>query len=1532
VADRADVLIASVATPDAVRIAAIATSNAGYPARCLELLECSKPLFPEGSLTNELLLLRINCQRRVGAFAKALSDAEELVAREDNPRNIIALIDVQLQKADLKGLAITARRILHRQDFRARDILRAAKLVFFEDTELAAKLWRQAVEGVLMDPSLVGEAMGLGYALGLDKEIAPLQSVMHEMADRGEGHFKSFSLTEVIKKRDHRVHQLNDIFRDYTQGKLMLHMFAAEAGATLVDWLHGFPAQNRTSVDLRYRPGIYTRHGGNSIKRSAVPMDSDVHMHMDVTALVVAAELGILDVVEETFQPIRISDSMPLALIQELNVLTPNQPTQFALNVSIVEKVESNKLQIIPEGIESAADAGENLKQDLGEFWTSVAYQALEESAYVVDHLPLRSFRDEKSIVDIPAALQTQVINCRAVADALRTHGPLSDASYADAIKELGSEASPILDASLPPAKARLYLLGASASVLADSGLLDLACEHFQLFIPASVVQFARGGVQEHAHRLEMINWVQRLIERIRDGIDHQVYEIIPIVEDLTVPPSDRRLAENYDLRTFSDLLHFKAQKGDVIWVDDRYVNGYGHREGAPIVAVTDVLKKLLTDNKITVADYYGKLLQLRRSNVRYLPLESEEILFHLRSAQLASGVVVETDELGAIRRYVAACLLDSENLQKSPQPQGSSNLFGEINFVYETTGGVIDAIVALWADESLSVEDAEARAEWLLSNLYTGRFGCAHLLPEAVAQRGDECYLVGIDIAELFAKGIGVGETEIVAEMSAEQEAPPIDTGQKGLSRRQYYFEWLKRRVVTSRVKADPGAMDAAAKVIQNVVRASSERQLDDPQEKRQVRRLMQQLYLDLPSELQRQIRQDPRLLSWVGIRVAEAIQINGIPFPPDEFWQAAEAAVNGRVGTVEGFSQRGLMRLQQSTTPNDLQFIGDETQGEVVQPAPERTVDIYDESGQLVSRFKHAMLGLMSAEVSERLRTLSANRHWFDIDQETTEREMEDIAAMHNPRERVDRANSWGKGSTATFYLGLEQKMRAKNGFQRDDLTGLEGAGLLRHYRLQHFCQSNAPFSQALSASTTLLMAEETLEATLDRLVSLPVRIADSVIEDIQKLEDEGRHALLCRFTVNHPSPLGKLHLIDLLLRTGGENEAALLQARGVVKELFNDGAGSLQFKLFKSILVSVNEEFGFRSDTSEWPAAFRLAMVWAHATNLYDVMHPIFITADKDLEELANWFSSPYRQFSVEMLNHNSAYMLDCAHPAQLRRVEFLSMGSLELLARHGHTALESIGLLEHVRHTGFEETDGMFLPLQDLLGDTSLTTNLTGSFLAGDKPALFELVGAPTIPAFVTPQNLEAIVRLQIKELSADAGDHRNWAFIASILRGHPIYRELQDDFRSLIQNIAFDQVLSANRQAAMNALVVVSEQNSVLTDTERSACESWLLKYVKAFGDRDPSRSIDEDVERADEFAEELAEIMECAVGMSVRPDDPRASGLAFSGLIRRMLDTWSGLSEHLHQALQRSVFELPVSQLHGMWLVVLTSRASRRTS
>lgn len=1531
VVECSDELVAAISTPDAIRIAAIALYKSGSYSRCVRLLEETRHRFPNGSVTNELMLLRINCEKRLGALGQALADAQELVGREDTAAHIIALLNVQLQKADLKGLALTARRILDREDFTAGDVMSTAKIVLLEDRELAEKLWRQVKDVALKSDALVGEAIGLGYALGPDREVGPFQVRMREMAERGEPNVTSLSLTKAVEHYKQRAGKLNELFGDYTHGKLMLHLFSQEVRTPLVEWLHGLPAENRSSHDLRHRPAVYARHGGNSIRRSILSKGANARVHVDITALLLAADLGVLDTVEEAFRPIRISEAIPLALIQQLEMLTPNQPSQLAINLEIVAKIEDHKLQIIPERAEFPSKTDFGLKEELGEFWINVAEQAVAESAYLMDHLPLRSLRDSERSPKVPEILKPHLINCRSVAESLHNFGPLSDVTYLQAVKDLGEEVSGTSETPIPVRKSRIYLMGATAHVLSSAGLLDLTCEHFQAFIPASVIQLSRACVQEQTHRLELGNWLKQLIERVRTGLDKGVYEVISA--DLFAANIGDESKENPDLKTFNDLLHFKVATDDVLWVDDRFVNGFGQREGAPILSVTDILTKLLSDDRISTAQYYNSLLKLRRSNIRYLPLDSGEILFHLRQTHIGDGGLVETEELASLRQYVAACLLDGENLQRSPQPEGAANRFGEINFVYETLSGVADAIATIWTDESLTTEYVEICSDWLVNNLYIGRFGCRHLLPDAITQHSDESRLLGIDIAELFAKGMTINDSATLARIRRGQ-GMVSKPKQNERSRRQLYFQWLASRFVFFRAKADPDSIATAAEVLRNVVKASSERQFSDNTEHQQVRQLMQQAYVDLPNELQQEIRLDANLLAWLGIRVAEAIQINGIAFPADDFWPAAEIAMNGGTASVEALNESTLFRLQKghavSMTNDDGNSLArnENVRDEDKYCTSEMLLEIYDDDN-LVTRFENAMLGLLDSNKSERVNALKANSHWFDTDPQKREREILEIAGAENPRERIDRTNRWGKQSAATFYLVLEQRMRTSNRFQLRDFMGVDGLGLLRFYRLHELDQVNLPFVLTPDATSDRLLSEEGVAAAVDRLSSLPIRVPDGVVAQLRQLDQESLRTLLFQFESAHQSPVGKLHLVDLLLRTARDEADSIVRAKVVLEDLFDEETGALQFKLYRSMLIAMNEEFALWSDASSWPTPIKLAMVWGHSTNCYDLIHRIFINKNQDMFEMAEWFSSPYRRCSVEMLHHDSAYRDDCAYPARITRTEFLSVAVPNLLRHNEPSQLEEIGLWDLVRRAGFEKIDESWIPHQELLFDNNLTSNLTGSFLLGDKAALLGQVGGSEFARFMTTENLEAVVRFHIQELLLKPTEEKNWSFINAILRGQTLYKNLHSDFRLLIRTVDFDGLLRDGRQVALDALILALSQSNILADPERTLCEDWMLKYTKSFGERYAGWQVSQDPEQANQLTNELAHMMACAVELSVRPNDPLASGLAFSDLARRMMEIWNGLSDLLDESLQRSVFELPVRHLHGMWLTLLTSRALR---
>ena len=78
-----------------------------------------------------------------------------------------------------------------------------------------------------------------------------------------------------------------------------------------------------------------------------------------------------------------------------------------------------------------------------------------------------------------------------------------------------------------------------------------------------------------------------------------------------------------------------------------------------PIIGINEVLLGLRNRDQLSDDEYFETLLKLRAGNVRYVPIEVDEILYHLSRTDCVNGGLVETKELTTLRRYLAACLLD---------------------------------------------------------------------------------------------------------------------------------------------------------------------------------------------------------------------------------------------------------------------------------------------------------------------------------------------------------------------------------------------------------------------------------------------------------------------------------------------------------------------------------------------------------------------------------------------------------------------------------------------------------------------------------------------------------------------------------------------------------------------------------------------------------------------------------------------------------------------------------------------------------
>jgi len=306
-------------------------------------------------------------------------------------------------------------------------------------------------------------------------------------------------------------------------------------------------------------------------------------------------------------------------------------------------------------------------------------------------------------------------------------------------------------------------------------------------------------------------------------------------------------------------------------------LNGYLRRDAAPIIGVNEVLKLLVSAGSLDVSTYYEKLNRLRAANVRFVPIQADEILYHLQQARVKSGVVVETRQLANLRRYVATCLLQGNFLQQPPMPAGAANKDGEIAFLLSLGHAVAEALVELWMSGTQDeVTCLIRRAEWLLTNLYVDYLGLRNLSAQPQLEQDAQHYLVAISLAGLISQAIAFTP-------GAAGDEYPL---------RKRYFDWLFNRVLGRRFEVNPRLVVTVADILKATL-MNIRRQVVEKDQVPVVIGLLQAFYEDLPEPIQKELWRDTDFMASIGIRPMTVFHIDGLAFDPGDFWRAAREAI---------------------------------------------------------------------------------------------------------------------------------------------------------------------------------------------------------------------------------------------------------------------------------------------------------------------------------------------------------------------------------------------------------------------------------------------------------------------------------------------------------------------------------------------------------------------------------------------------------------------------------------------------------------
>jgi tetratricopeptide (TPR) repeat protein len=875
VADRAEELVSKVQTPDALRLAAISAHNANRFHLCLRLLDNNRGLLRGGKLPSELRRIRVGSCQAIGIIPEAVAEAESLARDEPTTEHLIDLARLYSTKGDLKSLAILARRILDRPNLKQEELIRLAYLVHWEDQELAIALWRQAMQLDIPD-ELVAVAVDLGFQLGLDVELGPLLARMRLLAMEGKGGIQIATIEDLISLESQRREQSGKLSEFYRNGTGPVHLIAGQLNQPLVYLYHFLAGKNEGSPDPVRQFPLFIRHGGRQLMGGLPVVTGKLRICMDITAVLLAMHLEILRQVEESFRPIAIPAEMVPALIHMREQVSHHQPKRLEACQQIVELVGNTlmgALEFVP------AVENHSLIEELGPEWVGLFEYARSQKGHLVDFYPIRKRGISGEPASIPESLKKYVTSCRALIESLRSSGPLSDKEYEEALEALGDQGQvDISDGDVPRQGSLLILRANVPEILADANLLRTICSRFKVILEKKELEAANGELEGARQRASLFGWLSTLTDRISQGIGDGTYEVLPKQADTKLASEELGEISAPAFDCLRSLLQFSPMDGDIIWCDDRSINGYLRRDAIPIIGISEMLMELLRKEIIKPEYYYEQILKLRAANARFIPVEKDEILHHLGNAVMRDGRVVETRALNVLRRYVAACLHDGNMLQRPPMPKGSPNETGELAYALGLLSAVSDSVIEVWKKQEDDEDACRAKADWLIDNLYFDHIGAFRAVGIQKTQE-EENYIAAVGLAGLVAHAIGLSSLRKSGKTSA----------------RRNYFEWLFDRILKRRFVADPDLIFGVAESLKSLIRGTKE-SVEKTGSRSMAAKALQLYYEDLPSVIKDELVKDSDFVAGMGMKLIDINQLGELKFDADDFWRAVAETVNGQ------------------------------------------------------------------------------------------------------------------------------------------------------------------------------------------------------------------------------------------------------------------------------------------------------------------------------------------------------------------------------------------------------------------------------------------------------------------------------------------------------------------------------------------------------------------------------------------------------------------------------------------------------------
>jgi hypothetical protein len=1329
VIEHADTLLELLPSRRTLKVVLAALNNANQWQTCLDTLDKYRGLLPDDGNSTAFLFFEFEALFQTGRFSNALNIVRQVARHNPSKDNIITWFDKAAQAGNNEHMIEAAQAALQGNQRLSEHLLHMADHLAPVHAELALQLFRAAATmPQFKTPRVAAYAFLLASRLGITEELDP---AILQAAVSPEGPMKAYTFEQTIELMQQQQKARAEQEEQYRLGHVYVHGYANASGYPISAIYHDAcpPAGGDYFAAPTRLWSARIRHG-RRCQFAAMPPSEPWKLHLDVTSLLLAHRLGMLPVLEKSDAQISFSPRVPGLLLEEMKKLNERQPSREKEVDQLLALIDAGRIRVtsqsqteLPEMSAWASGMTQN--------WRQAFSTAVEAQGVLIDFWPLDWDFEPDRPLEVPVTWQYHVGGPSGLVRGMIEAGWIEEA---DIVPKIHSHST-----FVPPSPSIHLVHGTTvildieiARSLIGVGALEALLSSCKVWVTYEEEQRCREARRQAKYQDEIFGSVDTLQKHLHLELGRRFQR---------GPTSGHDVQDRNDSLSFRSLHDFTAAghtEGIILVSEDRWMTGFLNVDKAPIVGLLDVLFWIYQTQKLTASNFFGSLHRLRLGNARYIPICKEELLFRLKGAtNLHTRRLQETPELEVIRRYYAACFLDSKSLYLGDVENAEGS---ELQFLTQTFQVAAVTLASLWLDEEDS-QIREVKALWILHALVT-------------------------DVANLAVKLLNPQAESVSNERELEDLfclfCCQIDNGRwskKSAKCISSFASWL---ILT--LKLPRSAYSRLFKAIQGMVDSFN---TEHPQQEEGcgVERMGTRLILALLPEGQDYLPFTQAEKERFGI--VETMGIGGVSLERKEAWDAISLAMKGETALIVSGQGSGRVeyRVAMEQTRHEVPIIS------------------FDKGTGDPLRLQMDLLYLASSDLGEQMTFLQSKRAELDLTPERAASILKSIVEVEDPVQRADQFALLDEQSTTSQFKRFTSRRRGSTVTFKHieaDARPLGCASLLRHAGLEPGDLTEHNLAQLLADKAPRLIEDYGLLDGFVRQASLPVKLPNIWSERLFSLRQDDLEAFITSLEDVTASPLLRLQFGCMLLRP-----ESLHRERGmaILEQLIGDDARDA-WSFFRAVL-----QWSWRCLVARSEACSRDEMIlcaWLHAGVFQfrlprPVHSPGVVEAFECLEDGQALLFKPKND------------CLDVAHPLHFSAKWLLAHALPKHLLLDELPPDSAESLTGKYRSMLFPATEAPRLTASALVLREGWT-NALGSFLTPSSSD--ELNGWVTDDQkmWLDQEVLLATMR-RLSQDTANSASLSSWTFLSQVLNAQAVPESLQVAVQVLLEAFNFSKLQS-----------------------------------------------------------------------------------------------------------------------------------------